>query len=104
MPCCRSSTISFLSYESLRSNAACAASPRAAAAMGEATHTSRAALRPGDSQDREKTSVPTDIFLRNLFPLMNLKYMFFEFPLFVYSMSLNIDMKMIRSSNSSGRV
>ena len=36
-----------LKCESLRSNAACAASPRAAAAMEEATHTSRAALRPG---------------------------------------------------------
>ena len=35
-----------LSCVSLRSNAACAASPRAAAAMEEATHTSRAALRP----------------------------------------------------------
>ena len=33
--------------ESLRSNAACAASPRAAAAFEEATHTSWAALRPG---------------------------------------------------------
>ena len=32
---------------SFRSNDACAASPRAAAALGEATHTSRAALRPG---------------------------------------------------------
>ena len=33
--------------QSKRSNAACAASPRAAAAMEEATHTSRAALCPG---------------------------------------------------------
>ena len=46
MPC-RSSTISFLWCESLRSNATCAASPRVAAATEEATHTSRAALRPG---------------------------------------------------------
>ena len=46
MPCCRSSTFSFLHCESLRPSAACA-SPRAAAAIEEATHTSRAALRPG---------------------------------------------------------
>ena len=47
MPWSRKSGTSCLKLNSLRSNAACAASPRAAAALGEATHTSRAALRPG---------------------------------------------------------
>ena len=37
----------FLACDSLQSKTACAASPLAAAALGEATHTSRAALRLG---------------------------------------------------------
>ena len=47
MPWLRNSETSFLWCDSLRSNDACAASPRSAAALEEATHTSRAALRPG---------------------------------------------------------
>ena len=43
----RNSESSSLLCEGLRSNDACAASPRAAAATEEATHTSKAALRPG---------------------------------------------------------
>ena len=46
------------SGKSLRSNDACATSPRSAAAMEEATHTSRAALRPGDSSGCEHISRP----------------------------------------------
>ena len=42
----------------LRSEAACAASPRSVAAVEVATHTSRAALRPGDSSGVEKISHP----------------------------------------------
>ena len=47
MPWLRRSEISSLCLESLRSNDARAASPRAAAALEEATQTSMAVLRPG---------------------------------------------------------
>ena len=58
MPWSRRSGISFLKLDSLRSTDACAASPRADAALGEATHTSRAAVPPWDSSGREDISRP----------------------------------------------
>ena len=58
MPWMRKSGISFLFWDSLRSDDACAASPRAAAVLGEATHKSRAALLSWDSSGGENISRP----------------------------------------------
>ena len=49
IPCTRRPWSSLLLWVVFRSKAACAASPRAAAALEDATDTSRAALRPGSA-------------------------------------------------------
>ena len=58
MPWSRNSESSSLLCEGLRSNDACAAFPRAAAATEEATHTSKAALLSWDSSGGENISRP----------------------------------------------